>query len=825
MFQPDFSLPIQQTIPELYNHLLDHPNCILVAPPGTGKTSLIPLSLIDAPWRQHKKIIMLEPRRIATRAAAKQMATLLHEPIGQTIGYRTRLEKAISQQTIIEVVTHGLFLRYLLNNPFLDQVAGIIFDEIHERSLETDLCLALCHNLQKNLRPDLRLIAMSATPSLTNLQTILDCKIIKNESTLHPVTIHYRKRDLTTLNDLPKITALEIQTIYQQEQGNILAFLPGIAEIHRTLSLLSIDDAEILPLYGDLPSIEQDKALRVITSQDKRRIVLATSIAETSLTVPGVNIVVDGGFRKLPHFNGDTGLTRLLTQRISKAAADQRAGRAGRQKEGKVYRLWTQATQRSLTLHDRPEILSSELSEFLLICQSWITIMGISMKELVFPDPPANGMIEAASKLLTLLGALDQKGQITNFGQKIIQFGSHPRLASMMLRAKSNEEKALTANLAALLEERDPLCLTENRTSDIQLRLDWLHNKPMHHEKGLWFRIQKISQEYRKRLHIPPQQKALGNPAPFLCAAFPDRLAQRRNEIGSFRFAGGGGAYLSQQDLLAKENLLAIANVHTQKRTTICLAAPISLSLLPTFIQEQLYHTEETSLDSISGKIITRERIKFGNLILQDKNITATKEQAFPVLLHYVQNNLSKTLNWDTEAKQLQARCALAKTYLKNEAFPDLSDESLKLHIDQWLSPWITQTSTLGEIKNLKVKAILESYLGYALSNKLNKLFPSFIILNHHKVLIDYTQSTPTISAKAQNFYGLKETPTIAKGRITLQCCLLSPAGRPQAITNNLHRFWKEGWKDMRKDMKGRYPKHNWPEKPMDVTANIQSKI
>ncbi|CAI3927418.1 HrpA-like RNA helicase (HrpA) (PDB:5N8R) [Commensalibacter communis] len=821
----NISLPIQHTLPDLYEYLNQHSNVILVAPPGTGKTSLVPLALLDAPWKQGKKLIMLEPRRIATRAAARQMSHLLNEEIGQKIGYRTRMDKAISANTEIEVVTQGLFLRHLLNNPLLDDIAGIIFDEIHERSLDADLCLGLCRNLQQNLRPDLRLIAMSATPSLKNLQEILQCDIIESKTDYYPITTHHRKRDLTHIRELPSVMAAQITEAYKEEQGNILAFLPGAGEIHKTMNLLSLPNAEILPLYGDLPATEQDKALRPVTPQTPRRIVLATSIAETSLTVPGVRIVIDGGYRRLPQLNADTGLTRLQTQRISKAAATQRAGRAGREGAGVVYKLWTQATERSLPLHDRPEILEAELSEFLLVCQTWSDIMGTDITDIPFPDKPSVGVIEAAKELLILLGCLNSKGHITPFGQKVAQFGAHPRLASMMLSAQSNEEKALAADIAALLEERDPLRHEEPASVDIQSRLGWMRNQPnSKNDQGLWHRIRKISQDYRKRLRISATQPPALSPSLLICAAFPDRLAQRRSEIGSFRLAGGGAAHLSPQDPFAKESLLAVASVHVHKRTNICLAFPVKLQALSNFIDQRAEIEQETTLDSVSGKVILRERLKFGRLTLQDRNVPASSKEAVPILLQVVANNLSKTLDWNEHSKQLQARYALAQSDFGFSASPNLSDDVLAKTCEEWLLPWMNGITNLAEIKQLNVAEMLEAYLGYTLCQELNKLLPKSISFNNHKIYIDYTQSRPTISAPAKYFYGINTTPSIAKGQITLQCCLLSPANRPQAITSDLQTFWNEGWKDMRKDMKGRYPKHHWPENPGSISSATERK-
>ncbi|MDI2090550.1 ATP-dependent helicase HrpB [Commensalibacter oyaizuii] len=818
----NIDLPIQSILPRLYEHLNHHTNVILVAPPGTGKTSLVPLSLLDASWKQEKKLIMLEPRRIATRAAAKQMSFLCQEEIGQTIGYRTRMEKAISPKTTIEVVTQGLFLRHLLNNPLLDDVAGVIFDEIHERSLDADMCLGLCRNLQQHLRPDLRLIAMSATPALSNLQQILDCEVLESKNDIHPITIHHRKRDLTHFRDLPTVMAAEITQSYHQDQGNILAFLPGAGEIHKTASLLHLPNAEILPLYGDLPSQEQDKALHLPAGHHKRRIVLSTSIAETSLTVPGVRIVVDGGFRRVPQLNADTGLTRLQTQRISKAAATQRAGRAGREGPGIVYKLWTNATERALPLHDRPEILEAELSEFLLICQTWSEIMGISIQDIPLPDSPAIGVIEAAKDLLILLGAMNNDGTITAFGKKIAQFGAHPRMAAMMLSASSPAEKALAADIAALLEERDPLRHEEQAFVDIKTRLQWLnHFPPSRQDQGLWHRLRKVSQDYRKRLRLDQISSPAKDPALLICAAFPDRLAQRRSDLGSFRLAGGGSAYLSTQDPFAKENLLAVASVHVNKRTNICLATPIHPIVLMQFLENKAQIEQETALDTVSGKVIMRERLRFGRLVLQDRNVPANAQAAFPVLLQYVCNHLTKVLNWTDQAKQLQARCQFARDHLKREDIPDLSEESLKANREIWLSPWLDGLTSLEEIQQLNLMQILENYLGYSLCQELDKMLPKSILLKNRHFTIDYTQPHPVISAHAHYFYGINETPTIAKGQIALQCCLLSPANRPQAITNNLQRFWNEGWKDMRRDMRGRYPKHDWPENPATVILPV----
>ena len=587
------ALPVRDVLPAL-TLALAAGNAVLVAPPGAGKTTLAPLHLLGT---TSGRIVMLEPRRLAARAAATRMASLLGEQVGQTAGYRTRTDSAVSSATRIEVVTEGLLVRRLLSDPGLDGVGLVILDEIHERALAADLALALCLDLQRQLRPELRLLAMSATADGARLSALMNAQVLESAGRLFPVTVEQAKRDIASPRDLLGAVAAAIRTALAEHEGDILAFLPGMGEIRRTQSALDGCGALVLPLHGDLPLAEQDRALRIA---DGRRVVLATSIAETSLTVPGVRIVVDGGWRRSPRLDAATGLTRLATVRISRAAADQRAGRAGREAPGVAIRLWSPALHRGLPPFDRPEIESAELSGLVLDCLAW----GTAPELLPFPDTPAAGALASARTLLADLGALAD-GALTKQGRRMAELGSHPRLAAMMLAARSPAEAALAADLAALLEERDPL-RERDAPADVTLRLEALAGR-RDADRGAIARIRQTAAQYRRRLHN--SAPALGDPAPLLAAAFPDRIAQRRGEVGSFRLSGGGGAKLPPTDPLAREALLAVGSLELGSSARIRLAAPLDPADLPA---QRITETVESGFDPVSGTVLSRRRRRLG---------------------------------------------------------------------------------------------------------------------------------------------------------------------------------------------------------------------
>jgi ATP-dependent helicase HrpB len=793
-------LPVNDVLPALLETLRVRPNAVLVAPPGAGKTTLVPLALLQA--GVGGRILLLEPRRLAARAAAMRMASLLGEAVGGRVGFRTRLESAVSAATVVEVITEGLLTSRLLGDPGLDGVGCVIFDEVHERSLEADLALALVLDLQRTLRPELRILAMSATAEAAKLAELLDAAVVESDGRMFPVTVSHAKRDIPSVRELPEAMAAAIRAALVAHPGDVLAFLPGMAEIRRTQAALEGCPALVLPLHGDLAPEAQDLALR---EHDRRRVVLATSIAETSLTVPGVKIVVDGGFRRVPVLDAATGLTRLTTTRISRAAAAQRAGRAGRQAPGVAVRLWSEALQRGLPAFDRPEILGAELSGLVLACAAW----GERVEDLPFADAPPAGAVKAARALLADLGALDADLRLTARGRAMARLRAAPRLAAMMQMAERTQEKALAADLAALLEERDPLARNGQASADILLRLEALAGKG-EADRAALARIRQAGKIYRSRLGLPAGAVAAGDPGALLAAAFPDRIGQARGEPGSYRLSGGGSGNLGAADPLARRRLIVIASLDG-KGAKIRLAAGLDAEALPAVLQERLVSTRESGFDPVTGGVLTRERLRLGNLVLSDKTSPAEPAEAQAALAKALATRLEQ-LDWSEAALGLQARVAVMRGI--DPDYPDISRETLAATAEAWLAPYLAGFTNLREAKGLDVYAILRGMLTHEQAKRLDRELPLALDLPGGRVPIDYSGAVPVASARAKAFYGLDATPVLAGGKVKLQIALLSPAGRPIAITGDLAGFWRGGWLDARRDMRGRYPKHDWPEEP-----------
>ncbi|GAN81230.1 ATP-dependent helicase HrpB [Acidocella aminolytica] len=792
-------LPVTDALPDLLHALKpEGGNAVLVAPPGAGKTTLVPLRALEAGLG---KILLLEPRRLAARAAAMRMAELLGEEAGERVGFRTRLDSAVGPKTKIEVITEGLLTSRLLSDPGLSGVNLVIFDEVHERSLEADLALALVRDLQRGLRPELRILAMSATAEAEKFSALLEAPIITSEGKQFPVEHIHAKRDLMSLRDLPDAAAKAVREALVEHPGDILVFLPGMAEIRRTEQALARCPALVLPLHGDLSREAQDKALR---EHQERRVVLSTSIAETSLTVPGVRIVIDGGYRRAPVLDTNSSLTRLTTQRISRAAAAQRAGRAGRLGPGVAIRLWSEALNRGLAQFDRPEIFAAELSGLALACAAW----GESPADLPFPDAPPEGALKAAQALLTKLGALDDTGKITPQGRDMARLRAEPRLAAMMLAAQDKPTRALAADIAAILEERDFLLQTVS--ADLALRLEALAGRG-EGDRAILSRVRQAAKIYRHRLGVG-SIPGFGSPGPIVAAGFPDRIGQARGEPGSYRLAGGGSGNLPASDPLARHKLIAVAALDG-RGAKIRLGAVLDVNDLPAFLTARCKTTRDTSFEPLSGAVSVRERVRLDNLVLADRSAAPAPEEIQAALAQALSTRLDQ-LDWTDAAENLCARVAVMRGL--DAAYPDLTHPALAASVQDWLAPYLAGMASLKEAKSLDLYQILRAQLSHEQAVRLDKDLPAELNLKAGRVKIDYLGPVPVASARAHVFYGTDSTPILAGGKIPLQLALLSPAQRPIAITADLARFWRGGWADARRDMRGRYPKHDWPERPWE---------
>ena len=792
-------LPVADALPSLLCALKpEGGNAVLVAPAGAGKTTLVPLAALEA---NLGKILLLEPRRLAARAAAMRMAELLGERPGERVGFRTRLETAVGPNTQIEVITEGLLTSRLLSDPGLSGVNLIIFDEVHERSLEVDLALALVRDLQRSLRPELRILAMSATAEAEKFSHLLDAPVIESAGKIFPVEISHTRRDLMSARDLPEAVAKAVRDALVEHPGDILVFLPGMSEIRRTEQALARCPALVLPLHGDLSREAQDKALR---EHPERRVVLSTSIAETSLTVPGVRIVIDGGYRRAPVLDTTSGLTRLTTQRISRAAAAQRAGRAGRLGPGVAIRLWSEALNRGLSQFDRPEIFAAELSGLALACAAW----GEAPADLPFPDAPPEGALKAARALLLGLGALDETGKITPLGREMARLRAEPRLAAMMLAAPDKPTRALAADIAAILEERD--FLPHVTSADLVLRLEVLAGRG-EGDKAILSRVRHAAKLYRNRLGVG-DVSGLGAPGPIVAAGFPDRIGQARGEAGSYRLAGGGSGNLSVSDPLARSRFIAVASLDG-RGSKIRLGAVLEADALPDFLKVRCKTTREAGFDPVSGAVSVRERVRLGNLVLADRSAPPAPEEIQAALANALSTRLDQ-LDWSDAAENFCARVAVMRGV--DDAYPDLSRPALAANIQNWLAPYLAGMTNLREAKALDLYQLLRALLSHEQAVRLDKELPAELHLKGGRVKIDYSGPLPVASARAHVFYGTDATPILAGGKIPLQLALLSPAQRPIAITSDLAGFWRGGWADARRDMRGRYPKHEWPERPWE---------
>ncbi|WP_366556651.1 ATP-dependent helicase HrpB [Aquibaculum sediminis] len=822
------TLPIEELLPALRRTLADERSAVVEAPPGAGKTTLVPLALLEELWLAGQKILMLEPRRLAARAAAARMASLLGEVPGQRVGYRTRLDSKVGRETRIEVVTEGILTRRLQSDPGLDGVGLVIFDEFHERSLQADLGLALCLEVQA-LRDDLRLLVMSATLDGAAVAALLgEAPRLTSAGRQHPVSVTHLGRPRDRLE--PAITAAVRQAL-REAQGDLLVFLPGEGEIRRceaALTEASTDEAvQVLPLYGALPPERQDAALRPAKA-GRRKVILATAIAETSLTIEGVRVVIDSGLARRARFDPASGMTRLETGPVSRAAADQRRGRAGRTAPGHCYRLWSAPEERALPAFDRPEILDADLAPLALELAAW----GLEdAEQLAWLDPPPAAALAQARDLLSALGALDADGRITEHGRAMNRLSAHPRLAHMLLSAEGTE-KLLACDLAALLSERD--ILKAARDADLRLRLDLLREgaaatQGLRVDRGLLRRCRQAAAEWRRRLGLsgkPVSSEAAGR---LLALAYPERLGQARSgRPGSFRLANGRGAVLRVEDPLSAADWLAVAHLDGAERDArIFLAAPLTQAEIEAVCAERIEESENITWNERSGRVEALWQRRIGALVLERRPLARpAPEQIAAALLQAVERRGMESLPWSQAARQLQARVALLRRVEGEETWPDLSDAALARDLATWLQPYLHGMTRLEDLQRLNLAAILTDRLDWPQRQRLDSLAPTHLSTpSGRRHRLDYCAGDqPVLAVKLQEMFGAESSPSLAGGRVPVLLHLLSPAGRPLQVTGDLRTFWREGYREVRAEMRGRYPKHPWPEDPLTAPATARAK-
>ena len=806
-------LPIEEALPALKAALAVKNAAVLVAPPGAGKTTVTPLALLDEPWVAGGKLIVLEPRRIAARAAAERMASTLSEKVGETVGYRVRLASRVSARTRIEVVTEGVFTRMILDDPGLDGVAAVLFDEFHERSLDADLGLAFARDAQAVLRPDLKLLVMSATLDPAPVAALLDdAPVIESLGRMFRVVTRYLGRDSALRIEDQVVRA--VQKALDEESGSLLVFLPGQGEIIRTAERLAerIRDpaVEIAPLYGALDPAAQDRAI-ASAAAGRRKVVLATSIAQTSLTIEGVRVVIDSGMARVPRFDPSSGLTRLETVRVSAAAADQRRGRAGRTQPGICYRLWDEPQTRSLVPFDRPEILEADLTRVALDLAQWGASDG-----LVFLDPPPAGALTEARALLQRLGALDEGGALTEHGRRMASIALPPRLAHMVLRAAASGQAERAARIAALVVERG----LGGRAVDLETRLDgFLRDRGPRARDAAG-----LARRWTTEAGGASGAEALSD-ALLLAEAWPERIARARGPLGHFQLATGRGAHMDATEPLAKASWLAVAELGGgEARDRILLAAELDPAELKTAFAGRL--TREARLEpDAGGRLRAKEVVALGRLVLEERLI-ANPDPAMiaAALLAEVRSRGVAALPWGDGSARLRARAAFLRAHGLDA--PDLSDHALLSDLDAWLGPALADKSSLEAFSDHELETALTSLIPFEAQRRLDQLAPEkFAAPTGSRFTIDYAaEGGPRVDVRVQELYGVAVHPAVAGGQVPLTLALLSPAHRPIQLTKDLPRFWRGSWSEVRKEMRGRYPKHVWPEDPASAVPTTRAK-
>jgi ATP-dependent helicase HrpB len=813
----DPPLPIDAAAPQLTAVLRAGHAAVLVAPPGAGKTTRVPLVLAQEPWARDRKIIVLAPRRLAARAAAARMAATLREEVGASVGYRMRFGSKVSRATRIEVVTEGVFTRMVLDDPSLDGVAAVLFDEFHERSLDADLGLALARDVQLGLREDLKLLVMSATIDGARVATLLGhAPVIESRGRAFPVETRYLGRDPRV--GIEREVADAAERALRAEAGSLLVFLPGAAEIRRTESLLrervASPEVDIVPLYGALEAEVQDRAIAP-APPGRRKVVLATAIAETSLTIEGVRVVIDSGLARVPRYEPDVGLTRLETVRVSRASADQRRGRAGRTEPGVCYRLWDEPQTAALAAANTPEILAADLSGFVLDLAHW----GVSEPTaLAFLDPPAAAAVKEAKALLGELGAIDAAGRITDEGRKLRSLPLPPRLARMVVDAAAAGEAERAAEIAALLTERG----LGGNDVDLAHRVDTLRQDRSRRAQEARAMAKRWAQAARRAAggrDEPANRLArAGSVGALLALAYPDRIAKSRGAGGAFLLANGRGAAIDPASALAREPYLAVAEVAgTAAHGRILLAAELTLAEIETLFANRIETRDETVFDDASASLRGRRLRRLGALALaaQPLKVELGNDTARMLAQGIARLGLAR-LPWTKALRQWRDRVMFLRRAEGGE-WPDLSDAALARTAGDWLAPALAGKTALAELSAEDFSDAIHALLSWALRRRLEADAPThFAAPSGSSVAIDYeAEGGPKLSIRLQELFGLDRHPAIAAGRVPLLVELLSPAQRPVQVTRDLPGFWRGSYAAVKAEMKGRYPRHPWPDDPL----------
>jgi len=835
-------LPVNEILEELKSTLKGHHEAILQAPPGAGKTSLVPLALLEEPWLGDKKILMLEPRRIATRAAAHRMADLIQEPVGQTVGYRMRLDAKVSRHTKIEVITEGILTRMLQEDPSLVDVGLVIFDEFHERSLDADLALALCLKGRSLFREDdpLKVLIMSATLDSHKLEELTRAPVVRSEGKQYPVDIIYGKSSQPKDSIHNKTVMATLRALTDNPNSSILVFLPGQGEIRRVEDSLALElqsrkisDVLLLTLYGNLSLEAQQAAIAPVASIGERKIVLATNIAETSLTIEGVDVVIDSGLAREPVFDPTSGMTRLHTRKISQASSTQRMGRAGRLRPGKCYRLWSKSQQDQMAPHATPEILNADLTPIALQLLQW----GIDdPKELAWLDPPGSGPWLQAVSLLMKLGALvesDNGLRLSDHGVQMAKLAAHPRLAHMLICGKSIGQGSKASLLASVLSDRDPF---GRDTPDMNERLDILLGQarcPNQHQS--WYRrSHQLAEQFTAQINglkIEPTAQLLQShqvTGYLIACAYPDRIARRRH-AGGFQLSNGRGVSIAGNHILGKSKWLAVAEAGGMAKSTsdmIQSAATLDEALFESILADQIADNTIVEWDSKTKRFVAEQRQQIGALVLNRSKLSKVPADAkIEALIKYIKTAGLETLPFTPELRQWQARVELVRITTGNKDWPEVSNEQLLASMDDWLAPYLEPIKLLSHFKKLDLKSILTAQLTWEQNQQLNVLAPQrFQVPSGSSYALDYTRAPPVLAVKLQEMFGCVDTPAVVNGQIPLTVHLLSPAGRPVQVTQDLAGFWATSYHDVRKEMMGRYPKHPWPEDPRNAAPTKRTK-